>query len=461
LSTKAFLLYPFPLMGESLNLHFSFSLARTIIRTTFLNKSMNNGQTSIKRVFPVIALSVFAAMLGMGIISPLMPVYARDLGATGIWIGALMAGYAASKAVFMPFIARLSDKHGRKVVLGSGLLFYAFMSLFYMVVQEAWQLMLVRVVHGAAGGLVIPVAKAYVGEMSPRGEEGTWQGYYNAAFFGGIGGGPLIGGLLYQYFSKMPPLFGTFDTGFVAAFGAMSLLNLIGAITVFVFLPESLMHGRGRPRPSFRSMWQSGMMRGILSLNAIEHLGRTAFFSFIPIYGGLTLGLSTGETGTLLTTQVALSALLQAPFGRLTDRFRSKVSRRTLVIGGGCIIVAFMASAPFARNFWQLMVIAVIAGLTSSVMTPASSALSVGEGRRHGMASVMALTSVAISIGQAGGPFLGGIVQQIAGGTEPVFYFAAFMVALGIGLFGVFTRKYQPAGTTRMEHQPPGAPPTT
>lgn len=409
----------------------------------------NRPASTIRQVFPVIALSVFAAMLGMGIISPLMPVYARSLGATGIWIGALMAGYAASKAVFMPFIARISDRHGRRVVLGSGLLFYAFMSLFYMVVQETWQLMLVRVVHGAAGGLVIPVAKAYIGDMSPKGEEGTWQGYYNTAFFGGIAGGPLIGGLLYQHFSKMPALFGTFDTGLIAAFGAMSFLNLLGAVAVFAFLPESLTAGARRARPSFRSMWQSGMMRGILSLNAIEHLGRTAFFSFIPIYGGLTLGLTTGETGTLLTTQVALSALLQAPSGRLTDRFRNRISRRTLVIAGGAVIVAFMASAPFARSFWQLMVISIIAGLTSSVMTPASSALSVGEGRRLGMASVMALTSVAISIGQASGPFLGGIVQQLAGGTEPVFYFAAFMVALGIGLFAWFTRNRSTTTTAK------------
>jgi len=121
-----------------------------------------------------------------------------------------------------------------------------------------------------------------------------------------------------------------------------------------------------------------------------------------------------------------------------------------------------MVFAPFARSFWQLMVIAVIAGLTSSVMTPASSALSVGEGRRHGMASVMALTSVAISIGQAGGPFLGGVVQQIAGGTEPVFYFAAFMVALGIGLFGWFTRSYRADSAGKAGHQPPAvSPPTT
>ncbi|MFA5317526.1 MAG: MFS transporter, partial [Dehalococcoidales bacterium] len=150
----------------------------------------------IKKAFPILALSVFAGMLGLGIISPLMPIYARDLGATGIWIGALLASYSASRAIFMPFIARFSDKRGRRVILATGLLFYGLISFFYMGVQETWQLLLVRIIHGSAGGMIIPIAKAYVGELSPRGEEGTWMGYYNTAFFAGIGSGPLIGGIL-------------------------------------------------------------------------------------------------------------------------------------------------------------------------------------------------------------------------------------------------------------------------
>ena len=140
-------------------------------------------------------------MLGMGIISPLMPVYTRNLGVTGIWIGVLLASYSVSRALFMPFIARFSDKRGRRLILATGLLFYGLMSLFYMGVQETWQLLLVRIIHGSAGGMIIPIAKAYVGELSPQGEEGTWMGYYNAAFFAGIGGGPLLGGTLYDAFS--------------------------------------------------------------------------------------------------------------------------------------------------------------------------------------------------------------------------------------------------------------------
>ena len=51
----------------------------------------------IKRVFPVLALAMFASTLGFGIISPLLPIYAESLGATGIWVGIIFGAYASFK----------------------------------------------------------------------------------------------------------------------------------------------------------------------------------------------------------------------------------------------------------------------------------------------------------------------------------------------------------------------------
>ncbi len=416
----------------------------------------------IKKAFPILALSVFAGMLGLGIISPLMPVYARDLGATGIWIGVLLASYSVSRAVFMPFIARFSDKRGRRIILATGLLFYAVMYFFYMGVEELWQLMLVRILHGSAGGMIIPIAKAYVGELSPEGEEGTWMGYYNTAFFAGMGAGPLVGGTLYDAFAGAPLIFGKFDPGLVAAFGAMGLLNLIGAVTVFFFLPEiPLGLSRRKPRPSFRKMLSSNPFRGLLSLRLVEGLGRTSYSAFLPIYAGLQLGLSTTQTGTLVTIHVLLSALLQAPMGKITDKFSQSISRRSLILSGGVLIVIYMLLVPLTTQFWQLIMISIIAGMVSSMTTPAGSAIAVGEGRKFGMASVMAAVSLTISAGQALGPLLGGIVAELANrglaegvvqDVRAVFYFAAIFVAIGIGLFGWFTR---PAADVPLPALPP------
>ena len=79
----------------------------------------------IRKVFPILALSIFSSMLGVGIIAPLLPLYAESLGATGIWLGIIFGGFSISRAIVMPIIGRLSDRHGRRPILGIGLLSFA------------------------------------------------------------------------------------------------------------------------------------------------------------------------------------------------------------------------------------------------------------------------------------------------------------------------------------------------
>ncbi len=45
--------------------------------------------------------------------------------------------------------------------------FFMVTSLGYIWISEVWHLILVRVVHGAAGGMIVPVARAIIGELAP------------------------------------------------------------------------------------------------------------------------------------------------------------------------------------------------------------------------------------------------------------------------------------------------------
>ena len=91
----------------------------------------------IKKAFPILALSLFSSMLGVGIIAPLLPLYADKLGANGLWLGIIFGGFAFSRTIIMPFVGRLSDRKGRKLSLSIGLISYAIISLFYIWVENA------------------------------------------------------------------------------------------------------------------------------------------------------------------------------------------------------------------------------------------------------------------------------------------------------------------------------------
>lgn len=373
----------------------------------------------IKRVFPLLALPIFTSMLGVGIISPLLPLYAEKLGATGIWIGIVFASFAISRTIITPVVGRLSDRSGRKLLLSVGLLASSIISLGYIWANSIPQLTLVRLIHGAAGGMIQPIAQAYIGDISPKGEEGKWMGYFNAAFFAGFGFGPLMGGVLTDHF------------GMTVAFSAMGGLNLLAFLLVALFLPEV------RPekmadnlRPSFKEISSSGMVKGLFSFQLAFALGRGTFATFLPIFAGIYIGLSPTLIGVLLAVNILLMALLQVYGGNIADRS----NRKALVIVGSLINLSHLALIPLGGNFWQLLGICALGGISGAIATPAASALSVEEGRRFGMGSTMAILAMAFGIGMGVGPLLGGVIADFVD-INSVFYFAASIGLIGTGLF--------------------------
>ena len=74
--------------------------------------------------FVSLYIAVFVAVMGISMVSPLLPVYARDLGASGIWLGLTFSSFAITQVIFGPFAGKLSDRFGRKQFIIAGLLVY-------------------------------------------------------------------------------------------------------------------------------------------------------------------------------------------------------------------------------------------------------------------------------------------------------------------------------------------------
>src|SRR5437773_4452805 len=64
----------------------------------------------------VVFLTVFIDLIGFGIVLPLLPLYNRDLGASGWLIGVIQASFSAMQFLFAPGWGRLSDRIGRRPV---------------------------------------------------------------------------------------------------------------------------------------------------------------------------------------------------------------------------------------------------------------------------------------------------------------------------------------------------------
>ena len=132
-----------------------------------------------KKILATLFFSVFATVTGVGIVVPLLPIYAHDLGASGIYIALIFGAFSISRIIFLPYFGWLSDKKGRKPFIIFGLIAYAFISLAFILSKSVTSLIVVRFFHGAASAMLIPVIQAYVADITPSGREGLTMGLHN------------------------------------------------------------------------------------------------------------------------------------------------------------------------------------------------------------------------------------------------------------------------------------------
>jgi DHA1 family multidrug resistance protein-like MFS transporter len=350
-----------------------------------------------KRLFDVLFISVFAAMLGLGIVGPLLPIYAENLGASGLWIGMIFSGFAAARAIFMPIVGRLSDESGRKKFIVAGLLAYAVLSLGYVTAGSVYSLTAVRFLHGIASAMVVPIAMAYIGDLSKRGEEGTYMAKFQVSFFLGLGSGPLLGGVLNDAF------------GFSSAFYAMAGLSALSFLVIALFLPES--EGRpssgGRERIPFRDVLGQPAVPAIIAFTALNAIVRGVLLVFMPLFAP-KISVVPGRVGLILTASIFLMAILQVPLGRMADRG----SATTMILAGSMVSAASLILIPKSTSFLDLFLVASANGLGSALMMPALMALTVKIGKKIGMGSAMGAYNTAMSLGMITAPLLGGVAMD-------------------------------------------------
>ena len=139
-----------------------------------------------KKIFGTLFFSIFAAVTGVGIVVPLLPIYAHNLGASGLYIGLIFGAFSLSRTVFLPWFGRLSDVRGRKPFIVPGFLAYALISLSFVYSNTVGTLIVIRFFHGIASAMLMPVIQAYIGDITPRKREGITMGAFNMSLFLGL-----------------------------------------------------------------------------------------------------------------------------------------------------------------------------------------------------------------------------------------------------------------------------------
>jgi len=367
------------------------------------------------KILITLCAAIFFSMLGKGIVIPILPVYAHELGAAGFMVGLIFGAYSLSMSLFFPYFGRQSDFRGKKPFIVSGLLSYAVVSAGFIISKDIYSLIMLRFIQGITAAMITPVAEAYAGQITPKGKEGMIMGILGVAFVAGLGIGPLLGGVIKDRF------------GFEAAFAGVSIAALCGLVLSIVFLP-SVKNEKIMPKENASVKYLKPHAYSKLKCRYLFRLTYTmcigAVWAFAPLLADTEFHLSGFNVGLIITAGVFISAVLMIPMGSLADRF----NKRLFILIGGLISMSAMLLFIFMQKSLDFYTVSIMLGLGDGISMPAVMAMSVVLGReKQYMGTIMALLTMTEPMGLIIGPVMAGLALDQFG-LAPTFSGAAFLM---------------------------------
>jgi len=296
----------------------------------------------------VILAAVMLDAVGIGLIFPILPALLRDVGHISqvtTLLGVMMALYAACQFLFSPILGVLSDRFGRRPILLMSLAGAAIDYLIMAAAPELWMLVLGRAIAGITSANMA-VATAYITDISSEDERARRFGLFHAMFGIGFIIGPVLGGVLGDYWVRAP---------FIAA-AALNGVNL--ALALFV-LPESRPGARDarfdldalNPFKPLRWALTFASLIPLLAIFVILNFVGSMYGTLWALFGedrfawnGMMIGLSLGAYGLC---HAGAQALLTGPAVRRLGE------RAALIVGMMCEIAALVAMG-LASQGWVI-----------------------------------------------------------------------------------------------------------
>ena len=376
----------------------------------------------------VLIITNFVDMVGLLMIIPLMPFYARDMGGGSLVVAILMSAFTAAQLMSAPLWGRFSDRYGRRPALLVGLSAAGLAYVVFAFANSIWLLLLSRIVQGAGGGTV-GVIQAYVADSVEPANRAKALGWLSAATNVGVAIGPAIGGAALA--------FGRSGPGLAAA--ALCLVNIFFA---WRFLPESRdmteVHDK-KPRASRTVIANVFSHAGepaprLIWIYAIAMGAFSGLMAILALFLADRFGVGKDQIWIFYTYVGVISVVTRAGIlGRMVDRYGeahlSKIGLTLLATG--------LATLPLARGYFLLAIAVALIPLGTAFTFPCvTSMLSrVISSRERGL--YMGVQQTFGGLARVIVPLWAGFSYDHLGRAVPFFTSAALVfgtIMLGVGI---------------------------
>ena len=443
---------------------------------------------------PVVLAGTFMVVLDFFIVNVALPSMQSDLGASDSAIEWVVAGYALTSAIFVITAGRLGDRFGRRRMFSLGLALFTVASLACGAASTPFELVLARLVQGAAAALLTPNVLSIIGVLYAGADRLRALTVYGTVMGLAAVGGQLIGGMLMAVDpaglgwrscflinvpvgvaalllaprvipeSRQPDSPRLDRVGTVLATAALTAvvlpllegrqhgwpawtwLSLAAApvlLTVFVAHQRRLARGGGSPLLDM-SLFTHRSFRGGLATQLCFWAGQASFFVVLALYLQSGRGLHPLPAGLVFTILAVayVAASMRAP--ALTARYgRAVIAAGALLLASGHgLLLGAVADVGVSGSLAALVpgLLLVGAGMGLVLAPLASTILSSLEPARAGAASGMLTTMQ--SVGNALGVAVTGVIffGALHSGYASAFELALAELALLLVLVAALTR---------------------
>jgi len=378
------------------------------------------GASSPRRTLEMLWRAVFWVSFPFGILTFLLPIYGKELGASAMQVGGLFTAVSLVPLVARPFLGRALDHWGRRPFLLIGLGGYTAAAAVFCLADTVQILTLGRFIQGLGQAFLWISAYTMVADVARRAGRGRSFGSIDEA----VNRGALIGTSL--------------------GFGAVFFLRKWGLgwreLWFWLFaaytIPACVSLGAGywgveetksaETEAADTGKGLSAQLAALMAIVLVTGGSRAMVWPLLMLFLQDGLGADAGTLAIAYLPAALISSFLPSRTGRLADR----LGRKGPMVAGLSIGAAASALIPHLAGLFQLTIVWAVESLAHTVSIPAERAFVADITGANVRGTGYGFYTFAHFLGAAIGPLVGGWLYDEVGHGSP-FYLNAAVLVLG------------------------------
>jgi ACDE family multidrug resistance protein len=382
-----------------------------------------------REIWVLISANTLVA-LGYGVVSPVLPAYARHFGVSISAATVVITVVSVTRLFFAPVSGALVQRLGERRVYVTGLLVVSLSTVACAFAQSYWQLLVFRALSGVGSTMFMISSMGLMIRVSPVDARGRIAGMFATAFLMGTVGGPVLGSL-------------TASLGLSAPFFIYGSVLVLAAIGVSVSLRHSRLAAPGgtadEPTMPLRVALRHRAYRaGLLSNFATGWAVFGLRVALVPLFVTEVLHRGAGMAGLALATVAIGNVCAVIPAGHLSDR----IGRRGPLIVGLVLSAGTTALLGAVSSLPLFLVAAYLTGVASGIYgAPQQAVIADIVGNQARAGSAVATFQMMADFGAiAGSLAVGQIAQHLSFGWSFGISGVVLLAAVAGWLFAPETR---------------------